>query len=400
MSPRQTLKVGILTTDSREHFHNYASPTPEFGTAVAALLQGLADFPEEIEAHVISATQKPLRSPSQLAENIFYHSLLVPKFGWLRTAYQGCIRAVRAKVKELNLNLVHGQGTERDCALEAVLSGRPNLLTLHGNMRAVARVIHAPPFSYHWFHSFLESWAIRRADRVFCNSAYTESWVRPLNPRVIAMPNPVRNIFFSPIFSDPARQAHEPLLLVVGLICSYKQPLEILRALREWRGQGGPAFRCLWVGALSGENDYVSSFRKEIEAAQAAGWADYRPSLPEGELRDVMDASDVLLHLPREEAFGLVVAEAMLRGLRVVASRVGGIPDFSKVYPGIILVDPHQPQDWRQALQSTLQQGPSRIPRENWSFRMFHPHEVAKQHIHHYRSLVSATDSPPLPSPQ
>lgn len=196
MSSGSRLKVGILTTDNRFHFKEYDRPKPSFGTAVEALFQGFSHFHSELEIHVISATQEPLVSPAQLAPNIHYHSLLVPKIGWLRTAYQGCIRAARAKVRELNLDLVHGQGTERDCAMEAVFSGRPNLLTLHGNMRAVARAIGAPRLSYHWFQAWLESFALRRTGAVFCNSSYTEEQVRPLNPRVISMPNPVREIFF------------------------------------------------------------------------------------------------------------------------------------------------------------------------------------------------------------
>ena len=384
MSRARPLKVGILTTDNRFHFKEYHQPEPSFGTAVAALLQGLAQFPSEIEGHVISATQEPLASPARLASNIYYHSLLVPKLGWLRTAYQGCIRAVRVKVRKLGLDLVHGQGTERDCAIEAVFSGRPNLLTLHGNMRAVARALHAPLFSYHGFHSFLESFALRRTGMVFCNSSYTESLVRPLNSRVVSMPNPVREIFFSPLPSTTRPPDRELRLLMVGLVCSYKQPLEVLRTLRRWREQGAPRFQCRWVGALSGETEYVRSFVAELEAAKNAGWADHVTSVDERELRDLMDASDVLVHVPKEEAFGLVVAEAMVRGLRVVGARTGGIPDFAKLYPGIVLVDPHEPTEWRQGLEAALRMGSTPIARENWNFLKFHPREVAQQHIRYY----------------
>ena len=394
MSRSRPLKVGILTTDNRFHFKEYQKPEPSFGTAVAALFQGLAQFPSEIEVHVISATQQPLASPARLASNIYYHSLLVPKLGWLRTAYQGCIRAVRAKVRELDLDLVHGQGTERDCAMEAVFSGRPNLLTIHGNMRAVAQAIRAPWLSYHWFHAWLESFAIRRTDAVFCNSTYTESLVRPLNSRVFSMPNPVREIFFSPLPPDPQLR-----LLVVGLICSYKQPLEVLRALRRWREQGAPRFQCRWVGALSGETEYVRSFAAELEAAKNAGWADHLVSVDEKELRDLMDASDVLVHVPKEEAFGLVVAEAMVRGLKVVGARAGGIPDFARLYPGIVLVDPHKPNEWSQGLEAALRTGPIRIAREDWNFLKFHPREVAQQHIRHYLELSRRRESPPSTLP-
>ena len=89
-------------------------------------------------------------SPEKLAPNIFFHSLYVPKLGWLRTAYQGCIRAVRKKLRELRPNIVHGQGTERDCAISAVFSGFPNVLTIHGNLRLIAKVTQARRFSFPW----------------------------------------------------------------------------------------------------------------------------------------------------------------------------------------------------------------------------------------------------------
>ena len=87
-------------------------------------MQGFALMPE-VELHVVSCIRRPVNAPARLAPNIFFHSLCVPKIGWLRTGYQGCIRAVRKKLKVIQPEIVHGQGTELDCALEAVFSGRP-----------------------------------------------------------------------------------------------------------------------------------------------------------------------------------------------------------------------------------------------------------------------------------
>src|SRR5882762_8938298 len=108
------MKIALLTTDNRQHYKDFSAPKPYFGTAPEALLQGFASLPEA-EVHVVSCVQQPVASPANLAPNIFYHSLVVPRLGWLRTGYQGCIRAVRKKLGQIQPNIVHGQGTERDC---------------------------------------------------------------------------------------------------------------------------------------------------------------------------------------------------------------------------------------------------------------------------------------------
>src|SRR5581483_1238510 len=133
------MRIAFLTTDSREHFKDYANPAPYFGSAPEALLQGFARLPD-LEVHVVCCVRAPVKSPEKIAPNIFYHALLVPKSGWMTTAYQGCVRAVRPVLRALRPDLVHGQGTERDCAIEAVMSGFPNVLTIHGNMRLIAEV--------------------------------------------------------------------------------------------------------------------------------------------------------------------------------------------------------------------------------------------------------------------
>src|SRR5208283_5757684 len=113
------MRLALLTTDGRDLLRDYSAAKPSFGTAPEALLQGLAQSPD-VEVHVVSVLQRPVRSPEKLADNIFFHTLLVPKIGWLRTFYQGCIRAVRKKLKEIRPDIVHGQGTECDCAISAV----------------------------------------------------------------------------------------------------------------------------------------------------------------------------------------------------------------------------------------------------------------------------------------
>ena len=110
------MKIVQLTTDAREHHKDYGNPRPFFGTAPAALLQGFAGQ-AGVEIHVVACVRRFMPTPVQLADNIWHHTLLVPKWGWMTSLYRGCVRAVRRKLCELAPDIVHGQGTERDCAM-------------------------------------------------------------------------------------------------------------------------------------------------------------------------------------------------------------------------------------------------------------------------------------------
>src|ERR1039457_2855913 len=189
------MKIAFLTTDSREHFKKYNTPTPYFGTAPEALLQGFAQL-SDVEIHVVSCTQAPMISPEKIAPNVFFHSLYVSKNGWMRTFYQGCIRAVRKTLREIRPDIVHGQGTERDCALNAVFSGFPNVLTIHGNMRQVAKALGSKPFSFFWLAAHLETFAVRRSKGIVCLTRYTQQQVESISRKTWLVPNAVDEAFF------------------------------------------------------------------------------------------------------------------------------------------------------------------------------------------------------------
>ena len=320
------MKIALLTTDNREPFRQYDNPQPWFDTAPEALLQGFALWPEA-EIHVVSCAQQPMvSSPEKLAPNIWFHSLAVAKIGWLRTGYQGCIRAVRKKLREIRPDIVHGQGTERDCAMSAVFSGFPNVITIHGNMNAVAKFFHAPPGSFHWLAARLETFALHRTMGTFCNSTYTETQVAPRTPQTWRAVNPVRQIFFEAPVSRPTKNT--PIFLNVGTLTPYKRQREILALFgRLW--QRGLKFELQFAGSREGQTDYDKNFARELTRAEQAGYARHLGMLSANQLIAAMDNADALIHAPVEEAFGLVVAEALARNLKFFGSTAGGIEDIA-----------------------------------------------------------------------
>ena len=382
------LKIALLTTDKREHDREYQNPCPSFGTAPTALFQGFAALPN-LEVHILSCTQQPMRSPTKLAENISFHSLHVPKIGWLRTGYAGCILAVRKKLREIQPDIVHGQGTERDCGISTVFSGYPNIITIHGNMAELARVFHAHMGSFHWWAAKLENFTLPRTSGVFCNSHYTQSLVSTRSKKTWLVPNPVRDSFFTPIIRNNLL-AETPTLLVVGVICARKRQLELLQLFIQLRQQN-TRFQVKFVGSC-GEDSYGKAFLSLLNGQGNADWATWLSVLDESSLIACMDESQALVHFPSEESFGLVVAEALARGLKLFASKIGGICDIASGVPDAVLFDP---EDWNGlsgALTSWIQRPSLSSPQtQNLMKSRYHPKTIASRHLEIYREVLSAS---------
>jgi glycosyltransferase involved in cell wall biosynthesis len=379
------MKIGFLVPDNRDEFRRYSDPEPYFGPAPTALLSGLAARPD-CEIHIVCCIQRPLRSPQKLAGNIHYHSLLVPKMGWMRGAYLGCIRAIRRKLREIKPDLVHGQGTERYCALGAVCSGFPNVVTIHGNMRQVARLSGARPFSFMWLAARLERWTLPRTQGVFCNSLHTFQQVSPLARATWMAPNALREVFFSPLRGAPACP---PILLNIGNITPNKAQNELLDLAARLH-QRNAKFQMQFVGRLDEQTAYGAEFHARIHRAQQEGYAKYLGQMPESELVELMDRASGLVHLPKEEAFGLVVAESLARNLKFFGAKLGGIIDIAADVEGAELFDPANSDALEAAILQWLSMGSPKIEQGAEEMRKrYHPEVIARRHIEIYRQILS-----------
>jgi glycosyltransferase involved in cell wall biosynthesis len=378
------LSVAILTAEKREHDRDYANPTPSFGAAPEALLQGFKSLPE-VEVHVISCVREPVVAPEKLADNIWYHALHVPQIGWLRTGYQGCLRAVRKKLCAIRPDIVHGQGTEHNNALCAVFSGFPNVVTIHGNMKALAEFYRAPFGNYYWLTARLETLALRRTAGVFCNSAFTENEVAPRARRTWRVPNAVRRDFFLP---PAASRTSKNILLNLGVVCDYKRQLDLVD-VAERLHERGHAVEFWFAGACVADSPYGRAFLEKIRVAEPAGYARYLGVKNAGELVALLDTVPALVHFPLQEAFGLVVAEGLARGLKFFGARVGGVPDIAEGVPGAELF---AKDDWTgltAAIEQWLTEDHSPSATAATLMRQrYAPDIIARKHLEIYREVL------------
>jgi glycosyltransferase involved in cell wall biosynthesis len=378
------MKVAVLATDGRENSRQYDLPEPNFGQMVASLFQGFQEIPE-IEVHVLSCVQRSVQAPERIGENVFYHALPVPKSGWLRTGYQGCIRAIRRKLRELKPDLVHGQGTERDCAICAVFSGYPNVVTIHGNMRRIARLCHAKPVTYLRITALIEPWILRRTDGVVCNNRYSESEVGKLNRRTWIIPNSVDPRFFE-IEPTPSRP---PIVLCVGVISERKNQIAFTKAIAPLQAELD--FKVRFLGTASEGDPYSDSF---IQTVHSYPWAEHLGFVDRDDLRYELSKASLLVLPTLEDNCPMVVLEALAAGVPVVASAVGGIPEIIKEGVNGLMFDPLKAEEIREALGRALTDSPGTAARTKAAkldaLNRFHPRQIAKQTVAAYREVLSS----------
>ena len=379
------MKIALLTTDGRHVLKDYGSPAPHFGTAPEALMQGFARLPE-VEIHVVSCLRRKAQSPPKLAPNIFFHSLRVPKIGWMRTAYQGCIRAVRQQLKAIQPDIVHGQGTELDCALDAVFSGFPNVLTIHGNMRLIARVNRARPFSFPWLAARLERLTLPRSDGVVCISHYTQQAVMDLARRTWVVPNAVDASFFE-VNAAPAPEAPVRLLFV-GHLCVRKNQNAFIRALDSLAGKH--KFELRFLGGGASENDAYG--REFFSLVRARPWCVYSGLANREELKALLRRATMLVLPSLEDNCPMTVLEAMAAGVPVVASKVGGVPDLIEDGKTGIFCNPLEATSMAAAVERVLLNPAAatevaRNARQSARQR-FHPEVIARRHVEIYQEVL------------
>lgn len=377
------MKVAIITTDSREHFKDYDKTAPYFGTAPEALLQGFEQLPE-VEVHVISCARARMQSPEKLAPNVFFHGLYVSRAGWLGTAYQGCIRAVRNALKKIQPNLVHGQGTERDCALDAVFSGFPSVLTIHGNMRLIAEVNRVKPFSPIWLAAKLERITIPRSCGVVCITHYTQRAMADLARHTWVVPNAVDKSFFQVDTEPPPDKP--PRILLVGLVCLRKNQNEFIRSLDALARER--KFEVLFLGGTTPGRAYDDEF---LQLVRERPWCIYAGTANREQLKGHLREATALALPSLEDNCPMVVLEAMAAGVPVVAAKVGGVPDLVEDGKTGFFCDPLDSASMSQAVEKMLTNRAAAhelaARAKEQALARFHPKVVAAQHLEIYKEI-------------
>jgi glycosyltransferase involved in cell wall biosynthesis len=140
-------------------------------------------------------------------------------------------------------------------------------------------------------------------------------------------------------------------LLCVAAVAHHKGQDVLLGALaglavRPW------SLTC--AGSLGRDPAFVAQLRRQADADGIAERVTFTGPLSAHALDRAYAAADVLVHPSRGEMYGLVITEALARGLPVIASDVGGVPEALGCAGAGLLVPPGDPAAFAAALRLWL----------------------------------------------
>lgn len=281
----------------------------------------------EIDLHVVTY-HKRLRRDQRFVENgVTFHVIRTPLSRVPRGAvlYQLDRRPFLRALRTIQPDLIHGHGTENIFSYIAVTAGLPNVISMQAVMAELVRTYTS--FSRTWCeHSIvrhIEAYTLRRAHRVFIEAPFVEPLIRRINPDLDV--HVAGNIVSPPFFA--VRRAERPpqrKIMFVGTLRRSKGVEEIVRAFHEVAASD-PALVLHLVG--QGDAGYVQSrLTPLIESDAAARRITMRGHLTAQEIAaEYVDAAMVVLPTHYDTSPN-VITEAMVAGVPVVASAVGGLP--------------------------------------------------------------------------
>lgn len=200
--------------------------------------------------------------------------------------------------------------------------------------------------------------------------------------RTWVIPNPVVLGGASPVLRTP--RDHKFRMLYVGQLIPLKQVDRIIRSLTDL-----PAYVTLQI--VFHNDDLLIELTTLAQSLGVLERIDFSGQLSGIQLVQAFEKADVLLLPSEHEALPSVISEALLTGLPVIASDVGGIPE--QVGDAGILVPPDRQvplhgyiqilmRDYQRIAAAAFDSAPRRLI-------ALSPERVALEHISMYETLLS-----------
>lgn len=301
---------------------------------------------DDLKLHIFSLRREYERSFSFSRANTTFHclktagGLRAPTLYWLDTVL------LWRKLRRISPHLCHAWGSEFGTPIIASRLRYPTLVTMQGILEWLGGILRLN--GQQRVSAALERPGLRRARVVTAESRFALDFLRQryAHLQLIQVEHAPNPLFFG-VQRQPQRS---PLrFMCVSSFTKEKGAdllLDALKLLAET-----VEFELVWVGSGPREfqNEMQSSTPRNVwERIQ------FRHNLTPAEIAQELARATVFLYPTRADNSPNAVKEAVVAGVPVVASKVGGIPDYVTDGKNGFLFTPGDSADCRAAIKETL----------------------------------------------
>ena len=306
-------KIAILAAFPLHHLKGFGKafqPKGHYATWLPQIAEAW-DGQNEVKIHWIVMSDLVKERMDVCEWGQMFHVLPTSRSGRATTFFRGDRKAIHAVLEEIQVDLVHGWGTEDVYGLAAVLSGRLNIVSMQGILSYYALKNRMPARSY--LQAMLELFILWRAGRVTTESEWGRNVVMKRNPfaKVELVEYGVQQIFFQTKWQPDEKN---PFALFVGGISPRKGIQDLVGAFRDPKLSGREL-------VVIGGGEGVWSENLQKSAPPNIRWLGRKSA---EETAQYMAKAWCLVLPTRADTSPNVVKEARVIGLPVITTRNGG----------------------------------------------------------------------------
>ncbi|RJQ18363.1 MAG: glycosyltransferase family 1 protein [Nitrospiraceae bacterium] len=258
---------------------------------------------------------------------INYHFLpmpkSLPKLGFLEL-YLRRKRNLQHLINEIDPDIVHGHGTEREYGLTSVSCNYLSLLTIHGLLKEVYRTNEG----IYGIRNKINLSIRKQFENVTLRRGRNFIFITPWVENVIRGKYVVKNGFniFNPVapaFFDVQKEWGSKRIVYIGRINKLKGLTDLIRGMAIVVQEDANITLDIYGHCEDDYADYINRFIKDNNVASHVKMHGF---MSNDRLPEVLSSSELLVIPSFMENCPMVVLEAMATGTPVIATNKGGIP--------------------------------------------------------------------------
>lgn len=299
-----------------------ASPRRHPATWQIVLLSEFERDPS-LRLHVILLRARIERSFSFERHGVTFHVLKAPVWTRLASLFWADTLLIRRVCGRIQPDLIHAWGMEKGAGLIARRLACPYVLTVQGLLGWYKQMV--PLAAYERFAERLERFSLPRAPVVTTESAFAVKFLKARYPGLeVVQAEHAPNRVFHQVHRRP--QTSPVHFVSIGVLLPRKGPDLLLKALDLLQ----PEIPFKLTIITDPNVNYLDALRPGISPAL---WEriQFKYHIPPDEVARELETPTMLLLPTRADTSPNAVKEAVVAGVPVVASNVGGIPDY--VFP-------------------------------------------------------------------